>query len=114
MIEHWAANKCDPRTKCLIFSDGLTVPRILELWRRFNGRVGLGFGIGTNLMNDRGPQALNVVIKMIECNGQPVAKISDSPEKGMCEVSEWRSHGDRSPAGFPARRTPTKEIVPKH
>ena len=89
MIEHWAANKCDPRTKCLIFSDGLTVPRILELWRRFNGRVGLGFGIGTNLMNDRGPQALNVVIKMIECNGQPVAKISDSPEKGMCEDESY-------------------------
>ncbi|MDO5531108.1 nicotinate phosphoribosyltransferase [Sutterella sp.] len=89
MIEHWKANKCDPRAKCLIFSDGLTIPKTLELWRRFNGRVGLGFGIGTNLMNDRGPQALNVVIKMVECNGQPVAKISDSPEKGMCENEEY-------------------------
>ena len=53
--------------------------------RRFHGRVRLGFGIGTNLMNDRGPAPLNVVIKMVKANGQPVAKISDAPEKGMCE-----------------------------
>ena len=39
MIEHWSRNKCDPRTKLLIFSDGLNIPRVLELWRRFNGRV---------------------------------------------------------------------------
>ena len=89
MIEHWRRNKCDPHTKNLIFSDALTVPRILELFRRFHGRVGLGFGIGTNLMNDRGPQPLNVVIKMVACNGQPVAKISDSPEKGMCEDESY-------------------------
>ena len=89
MIEHWSRNKCDPRTKLLIFSDGLNIPRVLELWRRFNGRVRLGFGIGTNLMNDRGPEPLNVVIKMTQCNGQPVAKISDSPEKSMCEDESY-------------------------
>ena len=26
MIEHWSRNKCDPRTKLLIFSDGLNIP----------------------------------------------------------------------------------------
>lgn len=85
MIEHWSRNKCDPRSKSLIFSDALTIPRVIELYRRFHGRVGIGFGIGTNLMNDLGPTALNVVIKMVQANGQPVAKISDAPEKGMCE-----------------------------
>lgn len=85
MIEHWACNKCDPRSKSLIFSDALTIPRVVELYRRFHGRVGIGFGVGTNLMNDLGPTALNVVIKMVQANGQPVAKISDAPEKGMCE-----------------------------
>ena len=85
MIEHWRLNKCDPHSKSLIFSDALTIPRVIELYRRFRGRVGLGFGIGTNLMNDRGPRPLNVVIKMVKCGGQPVAKISDTPEKGMCE-----------------------------
>ena len=85
MIEHYRRNKCDPRGKTLIFSDALTVPRIIELYRRFNHRIGVGFGIGTNLMNDRGPEPLNIVVKMIRANGQPVAKISDTPEKGMCE-----------------------------
>lgn len=92
MIEHWTKNKCDPRSKSLIFSDALTIPRVLELWRRFRGRVGLGFGIGTNLMNDRGPTPLNVVIKMVRANGQPVAKISDAPEKGMCEDESYLNY----------------------
>lgn len=92
MIEHWTKNKCDPRSKSLIFSDALTIPRVLELWRRFRGRVGLGFGIGTNLMNDKGPAPLNVVIKMVRANGQPVAKISDAPEKGMCEDESYLSY----------------------
>lgn len=85
MIEHWRQNRCDPKTKSLIFSDALTVPKAIELYRRFHGRVKVAFGIGTNLMNDRGPQPLNVVMKMVKANGQPVAKISDAPEKGMCE-----------------------------
>lgn len=85
MIEHWKKNKCDPKNKSLIFSDALTIPRVIELYRCFKGRVGLGFGVGTNLMNDRGVEPLNVVIKMVQANGQPVAKISDAPEKGMCE-----------------------------
>ncbi|MGN1149144.1 MAG: nicotinate phosphoribosyltransferase, partial [Sutterella sp.] len=89
MIEHWRHNKCDPRSKSLIFSDSLNVPRVIELYRRFHGRVGIAFGIGTNLMNDRGPQPLNVVLKMVKANGQPVAKISDAPEKGMCEDESY-------------------------
>ena len=92
MIRHYAANKCDPRSKTLIFSDALTVPRIVELYRRFNHRIRLGFGIGTNLMNDLGPQPLNIVMKMVRCNGQPVAKISDTPGKGMCEDETYLAY----------------------
>lgn len=92
MIEHWKANKCDPKSKHLIFSDSLTIPRVIELYRRFHGRVSLGFGIGTNLMNDLGPKPLNIVIKMISANGQPVAKISDAPEKNMCEDEGYLSY----------------------
>jgi len=29
---------------------------------------------------------------MVECNGKPVAKISDSPGKGMCEDPEYQSY----------------------
>lgn len=92
MIRHYAANKCDPRSKTLVFSDALTVPRIIELYRRFNHRIRIGFGIGTNLMNDLGPKPLNIVMKMVRCNGQPVAKISDTPGKGMCEDETYLAY----------------------
>jgi nicotinate phosphoribosyltransferase len=81
MIEHYKANRCDPRTKTLIFSDGLTIPRCIELFERFHGRVQVAFGVGTNLTNDVGPNALQLVLKMVRCNGQPVAKISDTPAR---------------------------------
>jgi nicotinate phosphoribosyltransferase len=85
MIGHYAANRCNPRTKLLIFSDALTIPRCVELFQRFQGRIQVAFGVGTNLTNDLGPQALQIVLKMIECNCQPVAKISDAPGKTMVE-----------------------------
>ena len=85
MIEHYQANRVDPRSKVIIFSDGLTIPRCIELHERFRGRIQSAFGVGTNLTNDLGPDALQLVLKMIECNGQPVAKISDTPGKTMVE-----------------------------
>ncbi len=85
MIEHYQANRCDPRTKTIIFSDGLNIPRCIELHQRFHGRIQVAFGVGTNLTNDVGPEPLQIVLKMIECNGQPVAKISDTPGKTMVE-----------------------------
>jgi nicotinate phosphoribosyltransferase len=81
MIEHYRRNRVDPRTKTLIFSDQLSVPLAIEIARRFQGRALTSFGIGTNLTNDLGYEPINIVIKMIECNGQPVAKVSDSPGK---------------------------------
>ena len=81
MIEHYRRNRVDPRTKTLIFSDQLTVPLAIEIARRFHGRARTAFGIGTNLTNDLGYVPINIVIKMTECNGQPVAKVSDSPGK---------------------------------
>jgi nicotinate phosphoribosyltransferase len=89
MIAHYKANRVDPLTKTLVFSDGLTIPRTIELYNQFKGRCLLAFGIGTNLTNDLGDAPdhvpLQIVIKMTECNGQPVAKLSDTPSKNMCE-----------------------------
>ena len=45
----------------------------------------MSFGIGTNLTNDMGQTPLNIVLKLVECNGQSVAKISDSPGKTMTD-----------------------------
>jgi nicotinate phosphoribosyltransferase len=92
LLEHYRDNRVDPRTKTLIFSDALTVPRTIELYRRFSGRCQLAFGIGTNLTNDLGYEPLQIVIKMVRCNGQPVAKLSDTPAKNMCEDEKYMAY----------------------
>jgi len=89
VLAHYRANRVDPRTKVLVFSDGLDIPKVMQLYQHFHGRCQLAFGVGTNLTNDVGPEPLQIVIKMIRCNGQPVAKISDSPGKNMCEDSAY-------------------------
>jgi nicotinate phosphoribosyltransferase len=81
LIAHYRRNRVDPRTKQLIFSDQLSFPLAIAIARRFHGRAITAFGIGTNLTNDLGYEPINIVIKMTECNGQPVAKVSDSPGK---------------------------------
>ena len=81
MIEHYRRNRVDPHTKTLIFSDQLDFPLAIEIARRFHGRARTAFGIGTNLTNDLGYEPINIVLKMTECNGQPVAKVSDAPGK---------------------------------
>jgi nicotinate phosphoribosyltransferase len=83
VIAHYHKNRVDPRTKTLIFSDQLSVPLAIEIASRFHGRAKTAFGIGTNLTNDVGFEPINIVIKMTRCNGQPVAKVSDSPGKMM-------------------------------
>ena len=96
LIEHYRKNRVDPLTKTLIFSDSLTVPSTIELYQRFRGRCQLAFGIGTNLTNDLGDAPahvpLQIVIKMVRCNGQPVAKLSDSPGKGMCDDEKYLAY----------------------
>ncbi len=92
MLAHYARNRVDPRTKTLIFSDSLTVPRTIELYQQFRGRCQLAFGIGTNLTNDLGYEPLQIVIKMVRCNGQPVAKLSDSPNKDMCDDKNYLAY----------------------
>ncbi len=92
MLAHYVKNRVDPRTKTLIFSDSLTVPRTIELYQQFRGRCDLAFGIGTNLTNDLGYKPLQIVIKMVRCNGQPVAKLSDTPSKDMCDDEKYLAY----------------------
>ena len=66
-----------------MFSDGLDFEKAFSLYRHFADRTQLGFGIGTNLTNDIGLQPLNIVMKLTQCNGQPVAKLSDRPGKAL-------------------------------
>jgi nicotinate phosphoribosyltransferase len=83
-LEHYRKLRIDARTKRLVFSDSLNVKTALALYAHFADRVQCGFGIGTHLTNDVGIPALNIVMKLVSCNGQPVAKLSDSPGKTLC------------------------------
>jgi nicotinate phosphoribosyltransferase len=83
--EHYKKLKIDSKTKMLTFSDGLNLEKAWSLHQYFKDRFKVSFGIGTNLTNDMGQTALNIVLKLVECNGQSVAKISDSPGKTMTD-----------------------------
>jgi nicotinate phosphoribosyltransferase len=76
--------RVDPHTKRLVFSDALNLLKSLQLHAHFADRTQCGFGIGTDLSNDTGIPALNIVMKLMACNGQPVAKLSDTPGKTLC------------------------------
>ena len=82
----------DPLSKTLIFSDRLTFPKMLEIYRYFKDRARVSFGIGTNLTNDMGCPPLDMVIKLIAANGKPVAKVSDEPGKSMCEDPHYLNY----------------------
>ncbi len=84
-IAHYQKLGIDPKGKTLVFSDGLTLPNALALYRALHERINLSFGIGTNLTCDiPGVEPMSIVIKMTACNGAPVAKISDAPGKTQC------------------------------
>ncbi|NHB77894.1 nicotinate phosphoribosyltransferase [Rhodobacter calidifons] len=89
-IRWWQERGEDPREKLVIFSDGLDVEKIEELYARFNGRVKVSFGWGTMLTNDfRGLVAddalapFSLVCKALSANGRPTVKLSDNPAKAM-------------------------------
>jgi len=84
-LAHYATLRIDPHSKRLTFSDGLDLETAFSIWRHFADRTQTGFGIGTSLTNDVGLVPLNIVMKLTQCNGQPVAKLSDSPGKTLCK-----------------------------
>lgn len=105
MIKHYESLGIDPKTKTLLFSDSLDFERADKIFRYFNGRAKVAFGIGTYLANDTCVEPLNIVMKTTACNGMDVAKISDTEGKGMCKNPEyveylkrcidWRMQNDR-------------------
>lgn len=91
-IAHYAMLKIDARTKSLTFSDGLTIEKAWDLHQAFKHRIKTSFGIGTNLTNDMGLTPLNIVLKLVACNGQPVAKLSDSAGKTMIDDATYLAY----------------------
>jgi nicotinate phosphoribosyltransferase len=89
MIRHYEDMGIDPRTKTIVFSDGLDFEKAIGLAKTFNNAINVSFGIGTHITNDFGFKALQLVLKMTRCNGQSVAKLSDDPDKGMCTSQRY-------------------------
>ena len=83
----------DPAGKSLVFSDGLELPVILDLHRRFGRRIRTTFGWGTNLTNDCGTPVWSLVVKPVEADGRPLVKLSDNPGKSVGppdEIARYR------------------------
>ena len=89
MIRHYEELGLDAKTKTLLFSDSLDFEKAHRINAHFAGRAKVAFGIGTYVANDTDVPALNIVMKTTECNGQDVAKISDSEGKGMCKNPDY-------------------------
>jgi nicotinate phosphoribosyltransferase len=89
IIAHYEKLGIDPKTKTLLFSDSLNFDKAQKIYNHFHGRINVSFGIGTFLSNDTYADPLNIVIKLQYVNGHPVAKISDTPGKAMCQDKEY-------------------------
>lgn len=89
IIAHYNKLGVDPKTKTLLFSDSLNFKKADELFRHFNKKTNVAFGIGTYISNDTDVPALNIVMKTTKCNGMDVAKISDSQGKEMCKNPDY-------------------------
>lgn len=92
-IQHYQNLGIDPATKTIIFSDALNYDRVARIVAFCRGKIGMSFGIGTNLTNDVGLQPMNIVLKMVEALPEdepwtPVVKLSDEKGKytGRAEI----------------------------
>jgi nicotinate phosphoribosyltransferase len=94
LIAHYEKHWIDSRTKTAVFSDGLDFEKAFKIYEEFCDKMKIFFGIGTYLTNDMGDDVkpLSIVIKMTECCGNPVAKISDSSGKEMCDNQEYLTY----------------------
>ena len=108
MIAHYEKLGIDARTKTLLFSENLDFEKASAIHDYFVGKIKVAFGIGTYISNDTDEPPLNIVMKTTACNGMDVAKISDTPGKGMCKNPDyvhylnrcikWRMENDNNTA----------------
>lgn len=85
-IAHYEKLGINPLFKYIIFSDGLNLEKVEEITHACRGKIGISFGIGTNLTNDVGLKPMNIVMKLTgvqSINGEwmPTVKLSDEPAK---------------------------------
>ena len=83
VVNHYKRLGIDPKTKTIIFSDGLDVNKAIDI-NKNTPEINAMFGIGTSLTNDLVDEPLQIVMKLTECNNKAVAKISEARGKTMC------------------------------
>jgi len=116
-IREYEKRGIDPKSKTILFSDGLNVDKALDIEAKAAGRIKVAFGIGTHLTNDfEDSPALNMVIKLTKCNGIPVVKLSDDQGKEIgdsdaIKVAKWTHYRqplqeERWKASFDSRNDP--------
>jgi nicotinate phosphoribosyltransferase len=99
ILNHYRKWNVDPKTKGIVFSDGLDAGQAVVLYDLYkNSFKSVSVGIGTNFTNDfvpfGGTKAMNIVMKLSEVNGVPVVKISDVDTKATgdpeaVKVAKW-------------------------
>ena len=89
MIAHYKKLGINPKTKTLLFSDSLNFEKATKIRAAFKDRINVAFGIGTYLAGVQNVPALNIVMKLVEVNGRPVAKLSNNDGKIMCQDNEY-------------------------
>lgn len=97
VIKHYMKLGIDNKT--LVFSDSLDIHKAFKILDKIDDmnkycvtKFKAVFGIGTHWTNDVGFDPLNIVVKMIECNGLPVIKISDNYGKTICENNKFAEY----------------------
>ncbi len=84
-IAHYQNNGINPLFKYIIFSDGLNLEKVEDITKYCEGKIGISFGIGTNLTNDVGLKPMNIVMKLIGVqanNGEWIPTVKLSDERG--------------------------------
>jgi len=94
IVKYYEQKNIDPMGKMIVFSDGLDIPLVIELYEHFSPHITLGFGIGTNLTNDLGARPLSIVIKTVEANNQGLVKLSDNIEKAIGKPEDINRYKD--------------------
>lgn len=97
VIERYRELKIKPETKYIVFSDGLDIPRAIEI-KEYAEKKGIRatFGVGTNLSNDVGndTKPRNIVMKLFACKiskhqpWQNCVKLSDVSGKHTGDPEE--------------------------
>ena len=90
IIRKYESYGIDPRSKTIVFSDGLDFQTAAQIKEYFAGRIKVTFGIGTNLTCDiEGITPMNIVMKLKQCRinpRQPIygcVKLSDVAGKAI-------------------------------